>query len=132
MTTVYAVSHGSYSDYGIVAMFSDRETAQEAIDSMGGDAYGDERIEEWTVFDVVPRAYMVYVKEFYAGKVSERSVRYPGWETTDGHYVGRVTRGLGFGKWDGHYRYWGKDKARVHKAFDDYHAQRQAEQAGVA
>lgn len=50
MTIVYAVSSGSYSDYGINAVFSTEEKAQEYIDSMSNTGYyhrSDYGIEEW-------------------------------------------------------------------------------------
>jgi hypothetical protein len=44
---VYLVTSGSYSDYGVDAVFSNRETAQKFIDKFP-DSYGDKReIEEW-------------------------------------------------------------------------------------
>ena len=132
---VYAVERGEYSDYHVVAMFTTRDAAQQAIDSLTA-KYGDERVVEWEVYSEVPTPYVIYTKEFYGGQVQERELTRDGWEDPRGYYVGRWGRGLGFGKWTNSwgrcYRYWGTDKARVHKAFDDYHAQRLAEQAGVA
>jgi hypothetical protein len=63
MATIYVVTSGSYSDYGINAMFSTRELAQEYIDKAiaakdaDGEEYnvsgvywaGDAQIEEWSL-----------------------------------------------------------------------------------
>ncbi len=46
MKTVFVVTSGEYSDYGIDAMFSTRELAQKFIDSFN-DKYSDMDIEEW-------------------------------------------------------------------------------------
>lgn len=127
---VYAVERGQYSDYGIVATFSTKTAAEHAIKTMTF-KYGDERVVAWTVWDEVPPPVTWYVKEFFRGKVTSDNLVLDGWDAGP-PYRGRVTRGLGFGKWDGNYRFWGTDEARVHKAFDDYHAQRQAEKAGIA
>lgn len=49
MATVYVVTEGSYSDYGIRAIFRTREVAEEAI------ALGlGEDVEEYTVHDKAP------------------------------------------------------------------------------
>lgn len=45
--TIYAVSSGSYSDYGINAMFSTRELAQAFIDAREWSHYDQPEIEEW-------------------------------------------------------------------------------------
>jgi hypothetical protein len=49
MTTIYAVSSGSYSDYSIVALFSTRELAQTFMDrhDRGHDAWNE--IEEFAL-----------------------------------------------------------------------------------
>lgn len=133
-TTVYAVERGSYSDYAIEVIFSTKKAAEQAIKSMER-KYGDERVVGWTVHVEVPPKQTLYVKESYGGKVTERSNVYDGWDDAAHTFVGRFTRGLGFDKWSNgsgnHYRFWGFDKARVHKAFDDYHAQRRAEAEGI-
>ena len=132
---VYVIAHGSYSDYSHVAMFTTRAAAEAAVATMVN-KYGDESIEEWEVYEAVPPKRTLYTKECYAGQVRDHSNVYDGWAQPEHTYVGRFARGLGFGKWSNsqgdHYRYWGFDKKRVHKAFDDYHAQRQAERAGIA
>lgn len=129
---VYAVERGSYSDYGIVALFKTRALAQAAIDSML-DKYGDERIVERSIYEDIPPKVTTYIKECYVGKQpQERVTVTDAWDDYLRSYVGRVTRGLGFGKWNGNYRFWGSDKERVHRAFDDYHAQRIAEREGIA
>jgi hypothetical protein len=45
VTKVFAVNSGSYSDYGIVAMFSTRQLAQEFMDAVPDYGYND--IEEY-------------------------------------------------------------------------------------
>jgi hypothetical protein len=56
VATVYLVTSGEYSDYGIRAAFSTKEKAQEWIDSWDGKGIyghevGDFEIEEWALDD---------------------------------------------------------------------------------
>ena len=132
---VYLVNNGgSYSDYGIEAAFSNKDAAKKCAKRIGGS------VEERTLYDEDPKPYIVYSKECYAGAVREHQRKVEDWN--DVPYQGRVTRGLGFHQWGSqyhgpaafkpNYRFWGRDKARVHKAFDDHHAQRRAEAEGIA
>lgn len=45
--TVYVVTSGEYSDYGINAIFSTRELAQSFIDAFKADKWHEMDIEEW-------------------------------------------------------------------------------------
>ena len=45
--TVYVVTSGEYSDYGIDAIFSTRELAQSFIDAFKADKWHEMDIEEW-------------------------------------------------------------------------------------
>ena len=47
MKTIYVVTRGSYSDYGIKAIFNTKELAQAYIDSFKYDSYNEMSIEEW-------------------------------------------------------------------------------------
>lgn len=48
MSTLYVVTSGEYSDYGIEAIFSTRELAQSYIDATtSGDRWSQPGIEEW-------------------------------------------------------------------------------------
>jgi hypothetical protein len=122
---VFIVTTGSYSDYAIEAVFSDRGEAEKAAHDVGGE------VAVFEVHDEVPPKFMLHVKECLRGTVGERSSVHNGWEDPESLYMGgRLRRGLGFHEWrDGkwqNYRYWGRDYDRVHRAFDDYHAQRLA------
>ena len=129
---IYLVNNGgSYSDYGIEAVFSTRKVAEAVATRVGGE------VETWTVYDEDPPRHTVYVKEWDGrsnrqAEPREYSNVYEDWQG-DGYFKGRVVRGLGVGHYSRNfYRYWGRDKARVHKAFDDYHAQMQAKREGIA
>jgi hypothetical protein len=56
--TIWAVSSGDYSDYGVTAVFASKESAEAyaAIENQDDDptAYGDARVEEFTYFEVLP------------------------------------------------------------------------------
>lgn len=56
--TIYCVSQGEYSDYGIFAMFSTKEAAQQCIDDMKSldSGYGgvNDGIEEWELDSIEP------------------------------------------------------------------------------
>ena len=61
MTTVYAVSSGSYSDYSIHRIFSNIEAAEQfATDMNEGDRYERASVEEWKLEDVAPTKTIVY------------------------------------------------------------------------
>lgn len=74
MTTIYAVASGSYSDYGINAIFTTEELAQKYIDA-SGKGY-DGRIEEYTLYDdttvIESRRYVRY---WYGDLYSQHSDR---------------------------------------------------------
>jgi hypothetical protein len=47
MKTIYAVTSGEYSDYGIDSLFDSQELAQSYIDSFNADEYDKMKIEEF-------------------------------------------------------------------------------------
>lgn len=49
MEKIYIVTSGSYSDYHIVAVFSEKEKADLYLDKMLSGRYDDEDVEEWGV-----------------------------------------------------------------------------------
>lgn len=49
MKRVYVVTSGSYSDYGIDAIFDSKELAQQFIDAFGGEFTYFNEIEEWSL-----------------------------------------------------------------------------------
>jgi hypothetical protein len=78
MTTVYAVSSGSYSDYGINHVFRTRELAEaflaRATAVRGWQEY---EIEEWELLDELPRAearYRAYATLMPDGTLGDISI----------------------------------------------------------
>lgn len=55
MTTAYVVTSGSYSDYGIVAVFLDRSLADELCERHKG-SYGEPQVEEYEIITALPAA----------------------------------------------------------------------------
>lgn len=51
MTTIYVVTQGEYSDYGIVGVFSSKEMAEEVAVLENNDSWQDARIEEYELND---------------------------------------------------------------------------------
>lgn len=60
MSEVYVVTDGMYSDYGIVACFSDREVAKAFVRENGGE------VETYKLYDRIPRKKILYSKVLYA------------------------------------------------------------------
>lgn len=52
MRTVYVLTHGAYSDYGVICVFENREDADEYCSALGGDNEYDDgyRVEEYTSY----------------------------------------------------------------------------------
>lgn len=130
----YILTSGTYSDYGIEAIFSTKllsEEAQKVLKTFR--SYDDSRIEEYRIFEEVPQPYMMYIVEKIDQKVKSNSHLVLGWEVGENSYVGRIRDGVGFHKWMlGKrlcYRAWGRDKAAVEKRFYEFHNQQIADQA---
>lgn len=142
MTTVYAVTAGSYSDFHIEALFSTEKVARQAADSL---EYGGGEVAEYTVYDEIPPKRIIYhmealpvTKEPTAGKNV-----LDGWKIGDGYVSGHArpdgtpvvhawAYGSGRGPKNRALRVWGYDKAKVEKVFQDQRAQMLAVIAGVA
>lgn len=67
MNKVYAISSGSYSDYGINGMFTTREKAQEYIDKSV--CKEELRIEEYILDELVKDNLMPFCVEFNNGVI---------------------------------------------------------------
>lgn len=105
MTTVYLVTSGSYSDYGIQGAYSTRELAQAAIDVMERpEMYSDEpRIEEWeldTDIDHYARGEAFYSMLMWEdGTSGTPSVSMWGEESTEVHVNSAGSKFLFVGRW---------------------------------
>lgn len=131
---VWWVEHGEYSDYGIDAVFSTEELANQVAGLLGEGYPQGYRVVGVTVYDRVPERKRWFVKEMNSNDV--RSWSQVRWEWDGSPFEGRMTRGIGFQRWKNHlhqdnYRFYGFDKQRVHKAFDDYRARGEAEEAEI-
>lgn len=70
MKTVYLVTSGSYSNYGIEAAFSTRELAQKYIDATSSsDRWDAAEIEEWDLDDNAEKLIAGF--KFYFGRINE-------------------------------------------------------------
>lgn len=65
MKTVYVLTHGEYSDYGVVCVFENREDADKYCSALGGgDEYDDGyRVEEYVLYgsDEGPKYIILYI-----------------------------------------------------------------------
>lgn len=125
MSIVYVLTSGTYSDYGIEAIFSTKALAEEAKKIFTKQqSYNESRIEEYEIFEEVPKPYTVYIIEKIEQKVNSRTLIELGW-TKNQHFMGRIRNGVGFGKWTVGkrlcYRAWGTDIEAVKKRFYDFH-----------
>jgi hypothetical protein len=141
---VYLVVGGAYSDFHIEAVFDNEPAALEAVTAMNGGSYDPDyshfTYSAYTLYREYPKPKVWHVKEVgvpgWAGRLVgdvplEYTMVLQVWD--EPHFEGRVRRGLGVGHYGpGHYRYWGTDRERVVKAFDDYHAQQLAKEEGIA
>ena len=68
---VYIVTEGSYEDYAIVAVFTNKEKANKFIDKYIYKSYYEVRIEEWSVDVPEDKWYWTFVRMDIDGKVHE-------------------------------------------------------------
>jgi hypothetical protein len=62
--TIYVVTQGSYSDYGIRAVFDDKALAQKFIEAFGSQSYDQMEIEEWELNPCAPALRKGHVPYF--------------------------------------------------------------------
>lgn len=88
MTEVYVVTSGSYSDYGIVAIYSDRDVADQRVaGENANDRYEEFRVEVWQLNDRPAYAGIVWQSTWWAVegnlRMSESARAFQGWYEGD-------------------------------------------------
>lgn len=131
--TVYAVSSGSYSDYGVRSLYTTREAAQAHVDRFNsGQHYDDAFVEEFELHSKLIPIVQVYR---FSGQVNPAGVRHNEreWDYADDsgakHPVQVTVSDDRFGT-----KYVfaeGADRAKVQKAYQDRMAQTMAEVMGL-
>lgn len=134
-TTVYAVSHGTYSDYRIVQIFGDEDSAKKFADAMNaGDSYADADVEEYTLrgpdFRMPRWAGQTTVVD-HAGEIMKTEGRTHTDE--DGSYEGKVLTRVTGGRMalEPYEVYTHGEAARVPQAHSDAVAKLRAELMGL-
>ena len=129
---VYLLNNGgSYSDYGVLAIFSDEQEAKKARARVGGE------IEVYTLYDKCPPRHTTYVIERDtrtnpSAEIREYQMVQEDWDGV-GHFNGHMVRGVGIGNYGStFYRRWGLNKEQVHRSFHDYDAEMRAKSEGIA
>lgn len=128
---VYLASSGSYSDYGVTAIFLNREDAEKVSDN---------EVEEMEVYESLPEPTTGWAIEAlpYTAVPCERFIQEYPWSAWNkpGPRPRTDTWIYGYRKANGKYleavRVVGQDKEQVRKAFYDKVAQLKAEDAGIA
>lgn len=118
---VYAVERGSYSDYEVVALFSNKAAAKECAKKVGGE------VVTRTVYDEVPAPTPYYVVErgYRRDGQGESELETFLIEDWDGpRWIGRMIRGVAFhqhgnGLGQG-VRVWGTNKEGVIRRWQEF------------
>jgi hypothetical protein len=126
---VYAVSRGSYSDYSIVAIFTDEEIAakhQHEIDP------GNE-VEAFELVETEPRRIVVYhiSNNTYHGRGVEHEWSHTDWDYNRASYKRADVQEYGASTFRA-LRASGLDQEAVRQAYRDRKARLQAREAGIA
>lgn len=116
---VYVVTRGTYSDYHILATFTDKGLADRFAEVEAG------QTETYEAFERMPEKVTWWVIDTihydHPGEPFERTTDY--WEFEDPAYNGREYE---YSRWgNGHRRVYGRDPERVRKVFwDNWHRER--------
>lgn len=127
--TAYIVTKGSYSDYGIVAVFLDRSIAQAFVDSHNRteSPYYHAAIEEWDVQTEAPHPITVH-------RFSVNGDDLQTWDTVEWSHefegIGEATASIRGGKVWAYGQ--GRTPEEARKATWDAVARLRADQAGIA
>lgn len=142
--TLYALSQGAYSDYHVLALFTSKKLAEQALEAHKADEEWsrDARIEEFDLFDELPEPvteHYYQVEIWDDGRVTNENIRqatHLPWNHLDGTPKPRPhvrwVRAPMYRDQGGRLEVRGSDEQAVKQAFSDNKARILAEIEGIS